>query len=154
MRKLVRSRHGRVLEFSQERHGHLVYFKLEFKKASAAYVNCRIEDDVLVLVDLFVQDKCVVRERNFLRRLFGHKTFEVDFRKQGIGSQLLATVIAYAKAKKLKRIEGSLEEKELVLNPRLAHWYQKRGFTVVETTVYLDLKSSPANDDARYMPKN
>jgi hypothetical protein len=138
MRKLVRDKRGRVLEFQQ---------------ASAAYVNCRIEEDVLVLINLFVQDQCVVIERNFLRRLFGRKTYQVNFRKQGIGSQLLTTVIAYAKAKKLKRIEGTLEEKELALNPRLPQWHQKRGFAVAETTIFLDLKCARANDDSRYMPK-
>ena len=61
MKKLIRDRHGRRLEFSQERSDGLVYFKLEFNRACAAYANCQIEDEVLVLADLFVEDNCVVR---------------------------------------------------------------------------------------------
>ena len=154
MKKLVRDRHGRVLEFSQVRHDHLVYFKLEFQTASAAYAHGRIETDALILVDLFVQDQCIVIERNFLPRLFGRKTYQVNFRQQGIGTQLLTTVIAYAKAKKLKRIEGALEAKELALNPRLPQWCQKRGFTVAESRFTLDLTSRAPSDESRYMPKN
>src|ERR1017187_228193 len=99
MKKLIKDRHGRVLEFSQERTGGLVYFKLEFNKACAAYANCQIEGEVLVLADIFVEDKCVVRHPDLLWRLLGHKTLEVNFRNQGIGGQLLTTIVVYAKSK-------------------------------------------------------
>ena len=62
------------------------------------YANCRIKEDVLVLADLLVEDKCVVRHPDFFMRLFGRKTLAVNFRKQGIGSQLLMTMVAYAKS--------------------------------------------------------
>jgi GNAT superfamily N-acetyltransferase len=150
--KLIQDRHGRVLKFSQERTDVFVYFKLEFNKACAAYANCQIEGDVLVLADIFVEDKCVVRHPDFLRRLFGHKTLAVNFRNQGIGGQLLTTMIAYAKSKGLKRIEARLLEKDLHRNPKLPQWYQKRGFKVKESFVYLDLLPSPDND-SRYLPK-
>ena len=121
----------------------------------AAYVNCRIDAEVLLLTDMFVEDKCIVPEPSLLRRLFGHKTLAVNFRRQGIGSQLLTTVIAYAKAKKLKRIEGHLAEKDLLPNPQLPQWYQKRGFTIADSKIFMNLAStSPQpNDDSRYMPK-
>jgi len=156
VKKLIRDRRGRVLEFSQERSDTLVYFKLKFHHVGAAYVNCRIEEEVLVLADMFVEDKCIVPEPSVWRRLFGHKTLEVNFRRQGIGSQLLTTVIAYAKAKKLKRIEGHLAEKDLLPNPQLPRWYQKRGFTVADSKIFLNLAANsrqPA-DDSRYMPKS
>ena len=152
MNKLIKDRHGRVLLFSQERSDQLVYFKLEFNKACAAYANCQIEGEVLVLADLFVEEKCVVRHPDFFMRLFGRKTLEVNFRRQGIGSQLLTTMIAYARSKGLKRIEGRLAEKDLYPSPELSRWYKKRGFSVSESTVFLDLVK-PAMDDTRYMPK-
>lgn len=153
MKKLIKDRRGRVLEFSQERDDELVYFKLEFRKACAAYVHCRIEGEVLVLADLFVEEKCIVRHPDFIWRLLGRKTMEVNFRKQGFGSQLLTTVIAYAKGKGLRRIEGRMAEKDLVPNPKLPQWYKKRGFTVneKESLIVLDLVKPPA-DDSRYMP--
>ena len=152
MKKLIKDRYGRVLEFSQERVDELVYFKLEFFKACAAYVNCQIEGDVLVLADIFVEDQCVVRHPNLLYRLFGHKTLEVNFRRQGIGSQLLTTVLAYAKSKGLKRVEARFAASDLDQNPKLQQWYRKRGFTVTETMVFKELLRTP-NDDSRYMPK-
>ncbi|HEV2692734.1 MAG TPA: GNAT family N-acetyltransferase, partial [Verrucomicrobiae bacterium] len=107
-------------------------------------------------IDLFVEDKCIVREPNFLRRLFGRKTLEVNFRRQGIGSQLLTTMITYARAKKLKRIEGHLLEKDLLPNPQLPHWYKKRGFTVHDFKISMNLDSASfqPHDDSRYMPKS
>lgn len=156
MKKLIRDKRGRVLEFSQERVEKLVYFRLEFHRACAAYLNCRTEDEVLLLTDMFVEDRCIVPEPSFWRRLFGHKTLEANFRRQGLGSQLLTTVIAYAKAKKLKRIEGHLAEKDLQPNPQLPRWYQKRGFTVAGSKIFMNLASPPPqpHDDSRYMPKS
>ena len=155
MKKLIRDRRGRVLEFSQDRSDGFVYFRLAFHRACAAYVNCRIEEDVLVLSDMFVEDRCIVPEPNIVRRLFGRKTMEVNFRRQGIGSQLLTTMIVYARSKKFKRIEGHLVEKDLQPNPQLPRWYQKRGFTVDQSRIFMNLATSPGqpHDDSRYMPK-
>jgi len=152
MTKLIRDRYGRVLEFSQERTEGLVYFKLEFYKVCAAYANCQIEDDVLVLVDIFVENNCVVRHPSLLMRLLGHKTLAVNFRRQGIGGQLLTTITAYAKSKGLKRVEARLSEKDLHTNSTLPQWYKKRGFKVRESVAYKDLVP-PSVDDSRYMPR-
>ena len=152
MTKLIRDRHGRVLEFSQERTEELVYFKLEFYKVCAAYANCRIEDDVLVLVDVFVENNCVVRHPSLLMRLLGRKTLAVNFRGQGIGGQLLTTITAYAKGKGLKRVEIRLSAKDLHANSTLPQWYKKRGFKVKESVVYKDLVPASV-DDSRYMPR-
>jgi GNAT superfamily N-acetyltransferase len=151
--KIIQDRHGRALMFSQERTDGLVYFKLEFKKACAAYANCQIEDDVLVIADLFVQDQCVVRHPDFFRRLLGRKTLEVNFRKQGIGGQMLNTIIAYAKSKGFRRIEGRLAEKDLILNPKLPQWFAKRGFKVEAGRFFMALIKAP-HDDSQYMPKD
>ena len=154
MKKLIRDRRGRVLEFSQERVETLVYFRLDFHQICAAYVNCRLQEDVLVLTDMFVEDKCIVPESNLLRRLFGHKIREVNFRRQGLGSQLLTTMIVYARSKKLKRIEGSLLEKDTHPNPQLSRWYQKRGFLVAGSQISMNLAfARQPTDDSRYMPK-
>jgi GNAT superfamily N-acetyltransferase len=151
-KKVIKDRHGRVLNFTQERTDELVYFKLEFHKACAAYVNCQIEGEVLVVADLFVEENCVVPHPDFVMRLFGRKTLEVNFRKQGIGSQLLTTVVAYAKSKGLKRIEGSLAGRDLDPGRRLARWFQKRGFSMQDAVVFMDLSRTP-KDDSRFMPK-
>jgi len=152
MKKLVRDRQGRVLEFSQEKSGALVYFKLEFHQACAAYANCRIEGEVLVLADFFVAEKCVVPQPEFLKRLLGQKTLAVDFRQQGIGHQLLTTIVAYARSKGCKRIEGRLAETDF-FSPdlKLPPWHQPRGFTIKEAMVFMDL--APPEDDSRYRPK-
>ena len=152
MKKLIRDRHGRVLEFSQERVDDLVYFKLEFHGACAAYANCQIVGDVLVLADLFVENECVVRHPHWLPRLFGRKTLEVNFRKQGIGAQLLTTVVAYAKSKGLRRVEYRMVATDPVPDPRILPWYKKQGFTVAESSVFWEVIRAP-NDDSRYMPK-
>lgn len=152
MKKLIKDRHGRVLEFSQERTEALVYFNLKFHGACAAYANCQIEGEVLVLADLFVEDNCVVRHPSLWMRLFGRKRLEVNFRKQGIGGQLLTTIIAYAKSKGMKRVESRLTEKDLSAIPNLPQWYQKRGFALQDSIAYKDLVP-PLAGDARYMPR-
>ena len=151
MNKLIKDRHGRVLKFSQERTEELVYFKLEFHESCAAYANCQIEGGVLVLADLFVEDHCVVRHPSYLMRLFGRKTLKVNFRKQGIGGQLLKTISVYARSKGLQRVECRLAANEMQANPQLARWFQKRGFTIMQSMVCLDL-AAPSADDSRYKP--
>ena len=152
MSKLIKDRYGRVLKFSQERVEDLVYFKLEFLEGCAAYVNCQIEGDVLVLADMFVEEHCVVRHPNLLLRWFGPKTLTVNFRRQGIGSQLLTTVLAYTKSKGLRRLEYRFSADNAAPNPQLQQWFRKRGFAVTESTVFKDVALGP-NDDSRYMPK-
>jgi GNAT superfamily N-acetyltransferase len=123
---------------------------LEFNKACAAYANCQIDGDILVLADIFVEDQCVVRHPDFLWRLFGRKTLEVNFRKQRIGRQLLTTVVAYAKSKGFRRIEGRMVAKDLDPNPKLSQWYQNQGFSIDGSLVFMDLTT--LHDDSQYMP--
>jgi GNAT superfamily N-acetyltransferase len=153
--KLIRDRSGRVLKFTQERKDELVYFRLEYRQACAACANCRIDGDVLWIADLFVQDKFVISQSNIFKRLLGRKTINLNFRRQGFGSQLLATIIAYARSKGLKRIEGRMvADQDSIPDPKLPKWFQKRGFTVEESLVSMDLtKPSGQGDDSRYMPK-
>jgi GNAT superfamily N-acetyltransferase len=148
---LVKDRRGRSLLFSQERSGDLVYFKLIFHKTCAAYANCRIEDEVLFLVDLFVEESCVVRNPSWIGLLFGRKILELNFREQGIGTQLLTTITAYARGKRLKQIEGRIVSKDQNSNPKLPGWYRKRGFTVENNNICKELRHS--RDDSRFMPK-
>src|ERR1035438_4624539 len=152
MKKLIKDRHGRVLEFSQERTDELVYFKLEFHGACAAYANCQIDGDALVLADIFVENDCVVRHPSYVMRLFGRKTMEVNFRNQGIGGQLLTTITAYARSKGLRRVEIRIAENDLRAHPKLSQWYQKRGFTVNEAIIFKHLVPPPV-DDSRYLPR-
>ena len=152
MTKLIKDRYGRVLKFSQERVEDLVYFKLEFLEGCAAYANCQIEGDALVLADMFVEDHCVVRHPNLLLRWFGRKTLEVNFRRQGIGTQLLTTVLAYTKSKGLRRLEYRMPAEDAAPNTQLQQWFRKRGFTVMESMVFKDVASGP-KDDSRFMPK-
>jgi N-acetylglutamate synthase-like GNAT family acetyltransferase len=99
-----------------------------------------------------VENNCVIRQPDFLKRLFGQKTIEINFQNQGIGSQLLLTMITYARSKGLTRIESHRPENDARRDSLLAQWLQKRGFKADEAAMFMDLKTS-AEDDSQYMPK-
>jgi hypothetical protein len=150
--KLIHDRHGRILKFSQERCDELVYFKLDHAGACAAYAHGRIDGAVLVITDLFVESNCVIRQPDFLKRLFGQKTSAINFQNQGIDSQLVITMITYARSKGLTHIENRWPENDVRRDSPLAQWFQKRGFKADEASMKMDLKA-PAHDDSKYMPK-
>jgi len=75
------------------------------------------------------------------------------YRRRGLGTVLLKSVIACARKDGIKRIRGSVVKSSMVHNPRILQWYQENGFDVVEATsqeipgsiarICLDLDSNP-----------
>jgi GNAT superfamily N-acetyltransferase len=137
-------RNGMLLRFSQERSQGMVYLRWENEKTFVAYAYCRFEGEVLFVTDLCVRDDLVNRQRNYFKKFFGPKTNNLDFREQGLGTLLLSAIVAFAKSEGFKRIEGRIVKKDTTPNPNLPKWYQKRGFTVEESLVSMDLTKPSA----------
>ena len=55
----------------------------------------------------------------------------IDYRRRGLGTHLLQLAIKKARQRGIKRIYGSLIQKDINNNPNLVKWYKKHGFEIV-----------------------
>ena len=137
---------GRVLVFSQEESNGQVYFKWIHKRIRAAFATCRNMGDVLMLVDIFVSNDLLRSQSVFMKTSTKVEHHRIDLRQQGIGKEVLATVVSYARNKGFKRIEGTMATVDLEPRINLERWYRDRGFTIKGPLIILDL-SEPASQD-------
>lgn len=66
------------------------------------------------------------------KRLLGVKNKAPDFRNKKIGTELTRTMLEAAKNKQIKRIYGSIVQKDIDESPHLLDWYEKMGFRICE----------------------
>lgn len=100
----------------------------------------RNEND-LYLDDIIVLDKTPLIPKNiFLRILFRiiGKPRTGDFRRRGLGDQLLHLIIEIAKQLEVDRIYGKMQQ--LDNSPNLAEWYRKNGFEIDGSYIEMKLK--------------
>ncbi|WP_333265830.1 GNAT family N-acetyltransferase [Microcoleus sp. S36a_B3] len=55
----------------------------------------------------------------------------IDYRRMGLGTHLLKFAIKKARQRGIKRIYGSLTQKDINNNPNLVRWYKKYGFEIL-----------------------
>ena len=55
----------------------------------------------------------------------------IDYRRRGLGTHLLQFAIKKARQRGIKRICGSLTQKDINNNPNLVKWYEKHGFEIL-----------------------
>src|SRR4028118_885751 len=55
----------------------------------------------------------------------------MDYRRRGLGTHLLKFAIKKARQRGIKRICGSLTQKDINNNPNLVKWYKKHGFEIL-----------------------
>jgi hypothetical protein len=104
----------------------------------AAYLYAwYVPGQVLRIHDFKVTDDLVVPEPlllQLLRRLLRLRPRTISYRRRGIGTALLATLVAYADAEGIPRLEGDIVERDRSQFPGLPDWYRARGFTVHRDT--------------------
>lgn len=86
--------------------------------------DVRICDDIRTAESSFIQ---------LLRALFRLKPKTLNYRGQGIGTELLLTVLQYAREREMNEIHGQIVQLDLDRNPDLPNWYRKHGFSVSES---------------------
>ncbi|MBS0631408.1 MAG: GNAT family N-acetyltransferase [Verrucomicrobia bacterium] len=87
---------------------------------------------------LRIQDFTVVEDRlipspplqSLVRKLLNLPPSVISYRRRGIGSALLAAVVAHAESEGISQIEGNIVERDHARFPGLPEWYRSRGFAL------------------------
>jgi GNAT superfamily N-acetyltransferase len=89
--------------------------------------------DKLVIGDILIRDDVIHAPEHLgaalLRLLVEPKP--IDYRHRGLGTHLLQFAIKKAHERGIKRICGSLTQKDINNNPNLVKWYKKHGFEIL-----------------------
>jgi RimJ/RimL family protein N-acetyltransferase len=95
------------------------------------HAYCIKEPPTLVLGDICLMEQFTPPKRRLhriLERLLGITSPPVNYRGNGLGSELLGEVTSWAKAQGYKHITGTIFPKDFGLNSRLPTWYESHGF--------------------------
>ena len=110
-----------------------VYRLLDGLRDMVGYINCKFESpNEMLLADIHFEDNIV---RNRLKRIYAffHKEPKC-YQGLGLGTATLEFLIKYVKEKGIKKLHGSITQRDLDANPKLIKWYQDNGFTVEALT--------------------
>lgn len=114
------------------------HVKLKYRDEVVGEVKCILRSpDEMQLADILVYDEVVHSPQNFfdmfLKIVFGrNKT--VNYRQRGLGTTLLNFVISHAHNRGVKRVYGTVVERDITNRPSLFQWYQRHGFKVGDAT--------------------
>lgn len=110
-----------------------VYRSLDGLRDMVGHIDCVFESpNEMLLADIHFEDNIV---RNRLKRIYAffHKEPKY-YRRLGLGTATLEFLIKYVKEKGIKKIHGSITQRDLDANPNLIKWYQDNGFIVEPLT--------------------
>lgn len=71
----------------------------------------------------------------FWKRLCGMKNEAHDFQRKNVGTTLIQELLVVSKQRGIRRIYGSIVQKDIEMNPKLLTWYEKRGFKIIQADV-------------------
>lgn len=134
-RIIVRDRQGREyrLQVNGDGESHLIA-KLLYRNSEVGRLQCVLyPPDKLAIGDILIRDDVIHAPEHLgavLLRL-AVKPKPIDYRRMGLGTHLLQFAIKKARQRGIKRICGSLTQKDINNNPNLVKWYKKQGFEIV-----------------------
>ncbi len=91
------------------------------------YALCLLQGEDFFLGDLQIESAISLPRSLWSRLLFRHPVV-IDYRRRGLGSALLALVIAHARECGCRRVTGKVTQRDLTGYPDLAGWYRRNGF--------------------------
>lgn len=100
------------------------------------YMWCKRIGDEYHINDFRITDTFVVVQSPIFRtarRLLGIKPIVKSMRRHGLGTALLDEVIRWARRSGIKRVSGMIAKRDVVVFHDLPLWYERHGFTYVET---------------------
>ena len=106
--------------------------ELRYEKEWVGKVVCSFRlQDAMVVEDIKIRDDSDPPESGIeliLRSTARPESNTRSYRRRGLGTALLKSVIDLAKKKRLKHIYGSIKQKDITITPDLVKYYEKRGF--------------------------
>lgn len=97
-----------------------------------AYVWCHPLGEEYKLADWKIENEAVIT-RNFWARVCRLTPETKNYRRRGIGTQLLPMVITHAREIGARRITGVIASHDLAEFPELPAWYARFGFVYTPT---------------------
>lgn len=115
------------------------YVILNHQNQEVGRANCMLlSPEEMSLEDIIMDNEVVHMPKNLwiaiLRKLFNFKIKPINYRRRGLGSELLKLVITHARQKGIKHIHGRVVKKDIANNSNLLQWYKKYGFKVGAAT--------------------
>ena len=119
-----------------------VYRSLHGLRDMVGHINCVFESpNEMLLGDIHFEDNIA---RSLLGRIYAFFHQEPKcYQRLGLGTATLEFLIKYVKEKGIKKLHGSITQRDLNANPTLIKWYQNNGFTV-ETLTAQEIENSVA----------
>lgn len=110
-----------------------VYRSLHGLRDMVGHINCVFESpNEIVLGDIHFEDKIA---RTPLGRIYAFLHQEPkSYQGLGLGTATLKFLIKYIKEKGIKKLHGSITQRDHNANPNLIKWYQDNGFTLEPLT--------------------
>jgi 3-deoxy-D-arabino-heptulosonate 7-phosphate (DAHP) synthase len=90
--------------------------------------------NVLELCDIVIWANALRRDNFVVQivRAIMRQPQTINYRSQGLGTELLRYIIEQARNKGMKRIVGLVVPRDLANTPNLIEWYQSAGFVVTD----------------------
>ena len=108
--------------------------KLLYRNSEVGRLHCVLSPpDKLMIGDIIIHSDVIHAPEHLgaaLLRLLVEPD-PIDYRRRGLGTHLLKFAIKKARQRGIKRIYGSLTQKDINNNPNLVKWYKKHGFEIV-----------------------
>lgn len=134
-RIIVRDRQGREYRLQVDPDEDQYFTaKLLYRNSAIGMLQCVLyPPDKLEIGDILIRDDVIHAPEHLgaalLRWLVEPKP--IDYRRRGLGTHLLKFAIKKARQRGIKRICGSLTQKDINNNPNLVKWYKKYGFEIL-----------------------
>ena len=134
-----------------------IFLKLRHHQLFVGEAKCVWESaQTLLLGDIAIANAVIPQPTDdfsaLISTLPGGQPKPVNYRRRGLGSALLKSLIHHARTKNAQQLYGNVFEQDVQNNPKLLYWYQKHGFEIREipegdredvvANIHLDLNPS------------
>ncbi len=117
-----------------------IFLKLHHHQLLVGEAKCVWEAaQTLLLGDIAIANAVIPQPTDdfsvLISTLPGGQPKPINYRRRGLGSALLKSLIHHALTRNAQQLYGNVFEQDVQNNPKLLHWYQKHGFEIREIPV-------------------
>jgi len=91
-----------------------------------------LQTDVMELNDILIRDDSDTVDLSIIERIMNErgkrKGTTKNYRRKGLGTELLKSLVKFARENNVKQICGSIVRTDIIRTPNLIEWYKERGF--------------------------
>jgi GNAT superfamily N-acetyltransferase len=135
MKRFIRDRDGEKYSLKAVKHPDgTIHLELTYRGDWVGLVKWTLHPpDIMVVEDICIRDdsephipgESIVEHSIKQARLKGEIK---NYRRRGLGTELLKLLLDLARENKVKQVRGSIIKLDAIKTPNLIEWYEKRGF--------------------------